>query len=151
MRTPASIAGHPLHPMLITIPMGLFIFSLVCDLISLRSAEPSIWVTVALYTMVGGFIGALIAAAPGIIDFLSLIDSKVKKIAILHMSLNLVALTLYAVNMWMRFNTNDNSGMPLILSLIAVAILAGSGWLGAEMVHKHAVGVDTSSSNASNS
>ena len=57
MRTPASIAGHPIHPMLITIPVGLFIFSLVCDLISMRSADPAAWMLVALYTMVGGFIG----------------------------------------------------------------------------------------------
>ena len=39
MRTPASIAGHPVHPMLITVPVGLFIFSLVCDLAALLSAS----------------------------------------------------------------------------------------------------------------
>ena len=32
MRTPASIAGHPIHPMLVPIPIGLWIFSFVCDL-----------------------------------------------------------------------------------------------------------------------
>ena len=30
MRTPASIARHPIHPMLVPIPIGLWIFSLVC-------------------------------------------------------------------------------------------------------------------------
>ena len=58
MRTPASIAGHPVHPMLITFPIGLLVFSLICDLISLRGANLETWATVALYTMVGGFIGA---------------------------------------------------------------------------------------------
>jgi uncharacterized membrane protein len=29
MKTPASIAGHPIHPMLVAIPIGLWIFSLV--------------------------------------------------------------------------------------------------------------------------
>jgi hypothetical protein len=33
MRTPANIAKHPIHPMLIPMPIGLWIFSLVCDLI----------------------------------------------------------------------------------------------------------------------
>ena len=33
MRTPASIAGHPIHPMLVTFPIGLWVFSLVADLI----------------------------------------------------------------------------------------------------------------------
>ena len=35
MRTPASIFKHPIHPMLIVFPIGLWIFSLACDLISL--------------------------------------------------------------------------------------------------------------------
>jgi uncharacterized membrane protein len=145
MRTPASIAGHPIHPMLITFPVGLLIFSLICDLISLRSANLETWATVALYTMVGGFVGALAAAIPGVIDFLSLTDSKVKKIALLHMSMNLVAVTLYAVNIWLRVNGTESRGTPLLLSVVAVGILAISAWLGAEMVHKHGVGVDTGS------
>src|SRR5262245_50424053 len=32
METPASIRRHPIHPMLVSIPIGLWIFSLVCDL-----------------------------------------------------------------------------------------------------------------------
>jgi uncharacterized membrane protein len=143
MRTPASIAGHPIHPMLITFPIGLLVFSLICDLISLASARAETWTTVAFYTMAGGFIGALAAAIPGVIDLLSLSEARPKKIALTHMALNLVAVTLYAVNLWLRFNGPDNRGMPLALSIVAVALLAVSGWLGAEMVHKYGVGVDT--------
>jgi uncharacterized membrane protein len=148
MRTPASIAGHPIHPMLIVFPVGLLIFSLICDLISLRSPDPQTWATVALYTMVGGFVGALAAAVPGFIDLMSLTDALVKKIALLHMSLNLVAVTLYAINIWLRIDSGVNRGAPLLLSVIAVAMLAVSGWLGAEMVHKHAVGVVTGADSA---
>jgi uncharacterized membrane protein len=143
VRTPASIAGHPIHPMLVAFPIGLLVFSLICDLISLRGVNPETWVTVALYTMVGGFIGALAAAIPGAIDLLSLTDSRIKKIALFHMSLNLIAVTLYAVNIWLRLSGADIRGTPLVLSAVAVGILAVSGWLGAEMVHKHGVGVDT--------
>ena len=143
MRTPASIAGHPIHPMLITFPIGLLVFSLICDLIALRSANVETWTTVALYTMIGGFIGALAAAIPGTIDFLSLTEPRVKKIALLHMALNLVAVTLYAVNIWLRVNGVESRGTPLLLSVVAVGILSISGWLGAELVHKHDVGVDT--------
>ena len=143
MRTPASVAGHPLHAMLIVFPVGLLIFSLICDLCSLGSANPAIWATVALYTMVGGFIGALVAAVPGLIDLLSLTDPSVKKIAITHMSINLVAVALFAVNIWLRLGGSPNTGTPLVLSVIAIAILAVSGWLGGEMVHRHGVGVDT--------
>jgi uncharacterized membrane protein len=142
MRTPASIASHPLHPMLITIPVGLFIFSLICDLIALFANDPNIWLIVAFFTMVGGFIGALIAAVPGAIDLISIQESRIKTIGLTHMALNLIAVTLYAVNIWLRVEGTKTSS-PLVLSLIAVGLLAVSAWLGAEMVHKHGVGVDT--------
>lgn len=142
MRTPASIAGHPVHPMLITVPVGLFIFSLVCDLAALLSTSPETWQTVAFYSMVGGFVGALIAAMPGFIDFLSITDERVRKIAIMHMSLNLIVVTLYGVNIWLRIDGDEISGTPLLLSLLGVALLGASGWLGGSMVYRHGVGVN---------
>ena len=56
--------------MLIVCPIGLWIFALACDLIRLAGASGDAWITVALYSMVGGFIGALCAAVPGLIDLL---------------------------------------------------------------------------------
>ena len=141
MRTPASIKGHPIHAMLIVFPVGLLIFSLVCDLIHAFIDSSPNWSTVALYTMVGGFIGALVAAVPGLIDLLSLPDG-VKKIALTHMTLNLTAVALYAINLWLRIQGTGNPLLPLWLSVIAVGILGVSGWLGAEMVHRHGVGVE---------
>jgi hypothetical protein len=70
MRTPASIFKHPIHPMLIVFPIGLWIFSLACDLIRLAGATGEAWSTVAFFSMIGGLIGALCAAVPGFIDLL---------------------------------------------------------------------------------
>jgi uncharacterized membrane protein len=142
MRTPASIAGHPIHPMLIVFPVGLFIFSLICDLISLSAADAGVWRTVALYTMGGGFIGALAAAVPGLIDLLSVVKTRVRKIALTHMVLNLIAVLLYAINLWLRIKSG-NYEAGLILSIVAVVLLSVSGWLGAEMVHRHGIGVES--------
>lgn len=36
MRTPARIAGHPIHPMPGMVPMGMCVFSLVVDGVALR-------------------------------------------------------------------------------------------------------------------
>jgi uncharacterized membrane protein len=58
------------------------------------------------------------------------------------MSINLVAVALYAVNIWLRASATTNTGMPLVLSVIGVALLAVSGWLGGKMVHEHGVGVN---------
>ena len=142
MRTPASIAGHPMTPKLNTLPDGQLIFSLISDLGALLSAEPENWHTAAFYTMVGGFVGALIAAMPGFIDFLSITNERVRRIAIMHMSFNLIAVTLYGVNIWLRVDGNDVSGTPLLLSLLGVGLLGVSGWLGGSMVYRHGVGVN---------
>ena len=48
MRTPASLAKHPIHPMLVVFPIGLWIFSLICDLIGMSVATTGVWSTVAL-------------------------------------------------------------------------------------------------------
>ena len=58
------------------------------------------------------------------------------------MSINLVAVALYAVNIWLRASATTNTGTPLLLSVVGVALLAVSGWLGGKMVHEHGVGVD---------
>jgi len=142
MRTPANISGHPIHPMLVTIPIGLWIFSLVADLVALRSGDPETWSTVAYYALVGGIVGALLAALPGLVDLLSLHDRAIKKTAIVHMSINLTVVVLYLVNAWLRHAQDVTvGGTPLLLSVIAIAMLVVSGWLGGKMVYLAGVGV----------
>lgn len=144
MQTPASIAKHPIHPMLVVFPIGLWIFSLICDLIGLSVATPDVWFTVALYTMVGGLIGALAAAIPGLIDLLYYKGGAppVKTIALTHMAINLTVVVLYAVNIWLRIDGPESMKVPVILSVIGVCMIAVSGWLGGQMVHVYGVGVE---------
>lgn len=148
MRTPASISRHPIHPMLIVFPIGLWIFSLACDLIRLAGASGDAWNTVALYSMVGGLIGALCAAVPGLIDLLYYKGGTppVKKIALTHMTINLIVVALYAINIWLRTSALDikdaSMSTPVLLSIVGVALLFVSGWLGGQMVHVYGVGVE---------
>jgi uncharacterized membrane protein len=141
MRATANIAKHPIHPMLVSIPIGLWIFSLVCDLVHLGGATSPNWEIVAWYSMVGGIIGALVAALPGFIDMLAL-PWGLKRIALLHMSINLTVVALYVVNAWLRSRGFD-AGSTVLLSVVSVAMLGVSGWLGGKMVHVHGVSVET--------
>ena len=140
MRTPASISGHPIHPMLVTLPIGLWIFSLVCDLFFVFGAGAPVWNTVALYTMAGGIAGALLAAVPGFIDLLSL-PHEPKKTALIHMAINLTVVVLYAVNLWLRISAPADLTGPIWLSAVSVGLLAISGWLGGHMVYLGGVAV----------
>jgi uncharacterized membrane protein len=141
MRTPASIAGHPIHPMLVPIPIGLWIFSLFCDLMYFSGSTNPAWPIVALYTMAGGIVGALLAAVPGLIDLLSL-PARPRPTALAHMTINLTVVALYAGNLWMRVSSPENGHGPLWLSLIAIGLLVISGWLGGKMVYALGVAVD---------
>ena len=141
MRTPAQIAGHPIHPMLVTIPIGLWVFSLVCDFIAMGSPTPETWQAASFYAMVGGIIGALAAALPGLVDLLSLRDAAIRKTALTHMGLNLTIVALYAVNAWTRSQDLVSDTVSLGLSVVAIALLLVSGWLGGKMVYEAGVAV----------
>jgi uncharacterized membrane protein len=142
MASPANIAKHPLHPILVPLPIGLWIFSLVCDLIYAFGWGAAIWDDVAFYTMAGGLVGAFLAVAPGLIDYSSLTDPKVKKAATLHMGINLAIMVLVAINLWLRAQYPANTGLPLALSTLSILLLGMTGWLGGELVYIHGVGVE---------
>ena len=139
MRTPANIAKHPIHPMLVAIPIGLWIFSLACDVIRVMGASSPNWQVAAYYTLIGGILGALLAAVPGFIDMLSL-PRGLKRVALIHMAINLSVVALYVWNAYLR--KHGALDIAVWLSVIAVALLGISGWLGGKMVYVHGVAVD---------
>jgi len=141
MSSPASIRKHPIHPMLIVFPIGLWIFSFICDVVYHAGSHNPLWKDMAFYTMLGGVVGALLAAIPGFIDYLSIRDVYVRRIATTHMVLNLVVVALFIFNLGLRFNGSSEM-FPVFLSVIAIAILSVSGWLGGSMVYEHHVAVE---------
>jgi uncharacterized membrane protein len=147
MRTPASIGSHPIHPMLIPFPFALWTFSLVADLIYLWRGNP-VWKDwIAFYTLAAGIIGAALAAVPGIVDYFSLKDPKVAKIAAWHARLNVLALLIFAGSFYLRTDSgsqlvNGNFTIPVALSVVGVLLISISGWLGGEMVYVHHVAVE---------
>lgn len=143
MRTPASIAGHPIHPMIVPIAIGCFVFSFASDIICLATGHADPWNMLAYYTMIGGIIAALCAALPGLIDLLSLPAGYTRGVAIKHMSINLLVVVLWIVNAYLRHGNPQQLKLPMLLSLVAILLLLVSGWLGGKMVFEAGVGVNT--------
>jgi uncharacterized membrane protein len=141
MSSTASIKGHPLHAMLIPLPIGLWIFSIISDLIFKFGYGGAGWNDVALYTLGGGTIGALIAAVPGFLDFTDINNPKTRTIAIWHMRINLAAVVLYAVNFWLRMHRAPGDNLPIVLSVVGIVLITISGWLGGELVYVRGVAV----------
>jgi len=146
MRSPASIMGHPIHPMLIPFPIALWVFSLVADLIYLWRGNP-VWEWVAFYTLAGGIVGALLAAVFGIIDYFGIKDRKASSIAAWHARINVLALLIFAAGFYLRTAggaelVSESLTIPVALSVVGVILITISGWLGGELVFKHGVAVN---------
>lgn len=138
MASPASIGGHPVHPMIIPFPLALWVFSLVADLIYLWRGNPVWRDYIAFYTLLGGIIGAAVAAVPGFIDWLSLKDRDVVKIANWHARLNVIALLIFAASFYLRTTNgsvlvNGSYAIAIGLSVFGVILISISGYLGGEM------------------
>ena len=141
MHTPASIRGHPLHPMLVPIAIGCWIFSVAADLLCLATGARDPWNVLAYYTMIGGILGALAAALPGLIDLLSLPHGAIKRTAVAHMGINLTVVAMFAYNAWLRHANPESLTVPMALSFVAILMLLVSGWLGGKMVYEAGIGV----------
>ena len=81
--------------MLVPIPIGLWVFSLVADVVVRAGWGGPAWIDVARYTMAGGIVGALLAAVPGLIDYRSFRHPDTRRIGRTHLTLNLVIVAMY--------------------------------------------------------
>jgi uncharacterized membrane protein len=121
--------------MLVTVPIGLWVFSLVCDFV-FGSTGDSRWDTTAYFTLAGGIVGALLAAVPGLLDFVGLHEPRERRTATNHLILNLAIVALQVINFWLRSQPQySGSRLPMWISVVAVAGLLVSGWLGGQLVH----------------
>lgn len=140
MSTPTTIARHPIHPILVCLPLGLWTFSVVADLIFYFGWGEAVWKDVAFFTLGGGIVGAILAAVPGLIDFLTITDGPAKQAGIFHLVANLIALVIFGVSFWLRW-IGTIGFVPIALSIVALVVVGVAGWFGGELVYVHNMGV----------
>lgn len=144
MESKARVFGHPIHPVLVVFPLGLFATSLVFDVIRFAGGRPEF--SVAAFYMIGaGILGGLAAAVFGVVDYLAIPGgTRAKRIGVLHGLGNIAVTVLFVLSWAIRFNepaafTPGAFGV----SLVAVALALVTGWLGGELVDRLGIGVDT--------
>jgi nitrite reductase/ring-hydroxylating ferredoxin subunit/uncharacterized membrane protein len=142
MRSKASIQSHPLHPMLVAFPIGLWVAAFVFDLIGRNN--PDLWAA-GFYCVIGGCVGAVLAALPGALDWLTVVppNSSAKSRGLLHGGLNTLTLLLF-IYIAYRLGSPDvqPDGLSLGLMGIGVVVLGISGWLGGTLVYRNQIAVD---------
>jgi len=144
MKSNVSIAGHPVHPMLIPFPLALWATSFAVDVLFYFTRHPTLLV-IAKFMIAAGCIGAVAAAIPGIIDWLAIKNGEVKRAANWHARLNIAALVVFAISLFLRMNdyshfVGHRLTIPFLLSLVGVILITVSGWLGGELVFRYGVG-----------
>jgi uncharacterized membrane protein len=143
MRSRAAIAGHPLHPIFVTIPIGLWSFAPLCDLIYLLGWGDASWKSAAFYCIGGGIAGAIPAIATGLIDYPIVQGQKARLVAKFHLILNLVVTAIFVLSFVLRYSEfKATFGLvPVLLSFAGAGILGLSGWLGGELVSRFGISV----------
>jgi uncharacterized membrane protein len=143
MESRAKILGHPIHQMLIPIPLGVLATSFVFDIIHLISDNGK-WAEIAHWMIAAGVIGGLIAAPFGTIDWLAIPQgTRAKRVGLLHGAGNVVVVLLFIVSWFLRRDDpRDPDALPILLSFFGVGVATVAGWLGGELVDRLGVGVD---------
>jgi len=132
-----TFAGHPLHPQLVSFPLGLLSYSFAMDVANVVTGEEK-YADTAYHTMVGGYLGGLAAGAAGLTDYLAIPPkTQSKKTANLHGLLNLGVMGLYSLNLLLRGRDRGRTGfLPFLLSALGTAGLVASAWYGGELVYE---------------
>jgi nitrite reductase/ring-hydroxylating ferredoxin subunit/uncharacterized membrane protein len=124
--------GHPVHPLLVTVPIGSWTSAMVLD--CFRQPE-------AARTLIGfGAVGALPAALSGLNDWRDTTGAE-RRVGIVHATLNSTALTLYVAS-WLA-RRRGRHGLGVALSIPPTMLVATAGWLGGHLSYARGVGVDT--------
>ncbi len=144
MLSKAHLSSHPIHPMLVAFPLGLWVTSFIFDLIGAASHEPQ-FIATGFYLVIAGCIGAAFAAVPGLIDLLFVVPprSSAKERGYIHGGLNILILALFIIEaVYRKSPSNQQIGFALLMSLVGVILLGISGWLGGTLVYRNQIGVD---------
>lgn len=138
--------GHPFHPILVTVPIGAWVSSLVFDLGSRFVDEPAFLTQGTVWLIAIGVLGALAAAMIGFLDLLAIpTGTPAFRLGLIHMSLNLSVTVAYAGNfLWRRSDYGDSGPVgsgQLALSVASLAVLGISGYLGGKLAYHYGVRV----------
>ncbi len=139
----AAIKGHPVHPMLIPLPIGLLTAALVADTGYWVDGSRT-WALAAVWLLGGVVVTGALAGAAGLVDFMSINKIREHRTAKRHALGNGLVLLLTSVSFLIRLDGVEEGVLPwgILLTALSAAIVTYTGWLGGELSYKHMFGVN---------
>jgi uncharacterized membrane protein len=154
MESKVKLFGHPIHPMVIVLPLGLLSAAVVFDIVYLVTSE-DVFSSVAFWNIAAGVVSGLSAAVFGAWDWFNIPrDTRAKRIGLLHGAGNVVVVALFSLSWLLRLGPEgyEPGVLAYVLSFGGLGLAAVTSWLGGELVDRLGVGVDPGANlNAPNS
>ena len=143
MEARAKLFGHPIHQMLIVLPLGLLSGVVIFDVVRLLTGGDQ-WAVVSYWLIPAGVLSGLLAAVFGLLDWLKIPpDTRARGVGRLHAIGNVIVLALFSASWVLRGDAaTDPGALALLLSFAGGGLSLVTGWLGGELVDRLAVGVD---------
>ncbi|MFB9234867.1 Rieske 2Fe-2S domain-containing protein [Plantactinospora siamensis] len=126
--------GHPLHPVMVQVPVGAWTSAAVLDLMPGQRRAATTLVAV-------GTASALPAAVAGWNDWASL-STEQRRVGLVHAAANIVGVTLYAGSLTARLAGRHGAGR--LLAFLGLASAGGGAYLGGHLAYKQAAQVNHS-------
>ncbi|PCN46770.1 hypothetical protein Csp2054_15470 [Curtobacterium sp. 'Ferrero'] len=127
--------GHPLHPLMVQVPLGAWISAAVLDLVGGKGNAK------AAKTLVGvGLVSSGGATAAGYVDW-SELDREQLRTGWVHQAVNWVGITLYGLSWAQRRRGNHGTGK--LLGFAGLAVVGVGGYLGGHLAYRQRAGVGT--------
>jgi uncharacterized membrane protein len=138
-----KLFGHPIHQMLIVLPLGLLTGAVIFDVVHLVTGGEQ-WPIVAYWLIPLGVLSGLFAAVFGLLDFTKIPrDTRAKRVGLLHGVGNVIVVLLFTASWFLRGGAATDPGtLALALSFAGGGLAMVTGWLGGELVDRLGVGVD---------
>ena len=138
MESRIKVFGHPLHQMLVVLPLGVLIIGVIFEMVGLVTGN-GVWHQTAYYMIGAGVVSGILAAIPGLIDWIAIPSgTRAKGIGLAHGLGNIALIALFAIAWTMRRGqvngVTEPDWMALTLEFIAIGMGAVTAWLGGELV-----------------
>ena len=135
-----ELLGHSPHPAIVTVPLGAWTVSNICDGFALATGDRS-YDDAARISMGVGLIGAAVAAVTGLRDYSHIPKERPShKVATTHGLGNALAASLMTASFVLRVRDHD-AGRPTCLPARLLGLAAGglglyTAWLGGKLVEE---------------
>ncbi|MEO3771261.1 DUF2231 domain-containing protein [Micromonospora sp. B9E7] len=124
MQSRLRVQGHPIQPMLVTFPLGLFVSATVFDLTDIVGG-PAFLGEVGYWTGVAALVAAALTAVAGMIDLWDVPVDRTRRTAVAFNLVNAVMAGMFLLTCLVRSQSPEHGASAAILITELVALAAG--------------------------